>query len=152
MSSEKIKLLADKIKNITKENENKEASINSTIEEKEEDIIKDELKENENKEASINSTIEEEEEIINDELTKASVKKNKRLKKNSLEYTLKFLKETEFNNKERVYIDSGISNKLKLLKLGTGVSIGTLANVLLDIALKENEDYVKSKIAKILNM
>lgn len=139
MSSEKMKALAEKMAKASANNQ--EENQVQTEEKKVEETSKV------NQEKPKNEKVEE---IKKEEPTKAPAKRSTRTKKNSLEYALEHKNEKEFDNKERVYIDSGISQQLKLLKLATGASIGALANILLEIAIKDNEPFIKEKIEDIL--
>lgn len=63
-------------------------------------------------------------------------------KGNTLENLLINVKEKNYVNKERVYIDNNLSQKLKLLKLSTGISIGNLANIMIEKVMEENKVFL----------
>lgn len=139
MSSDKMKALAEQMKQGSVNNQEK---IQVQTQEKK---VEEKLKVNQ-KEVKKEIVQESKKE----EPVKAQTKRRTRAKNNSLEYAIEHLKQKEFDNKEKVYIDSSISQQLKLLKLATGASIGALANILLEIAIKENEPFIKEKIEDIL--
>ncbi|MFL0096010.1 hypothetical protein [Tenacibaculum maritimum] len=139
MSKQTMKEIADKLKN--KKNSPEEETKSN----------KDIVSENQVKEEKTNIPQEEIKEINISNLSTEKPATSK--KKTKLDFSEKIIlkaKEKEYINKERVYIDNNISKKLKILKLATGLPIGTLANVIIEEFLKENEKSIKKILETLI--